>query len=240
MFFCSNFRVGFIHINNKNCLSNQGILSILEEAAEMHSSSIGCGIHNISDTHQTWALLNWKVQVSKRPKYGDNLIVKTWAKSANKFYTYRDFEVYDENNNLLIIATSKWVLINVEKNSLTRIEDSFYTKYQPENKSVFNITELPKLTEPEFSKETYQYSVKRNDIDVNGHMHNVNYLSLVYEALPENVYNNNQFNNFEILYKKEIKFGDTVKCFYSCEDIFHTVTIKSNNENTLHAIIKLY
>lgn len=158
----------------------------------------------------------------------------------NKFYTYRDFEVYDENDNLLIIATSKWILIDTKKQGLSKIEESFYEKYLPENKSVFNIIELPKLKEPQISEETYAYCVKRSDIDVNGHMHNVNYLSLAYEALPENIYGNNQFNNFEILYKKEIKLGDKIKCYYSFEDNFHIISVKSNDSNTLHAIIKLY
>ena len=240
MFFTSNFRIGFAHIGTENLICNQGILSILEETSGMHSTSIGYGLNDIPNTHISWALLNWKVQVIKRPKYADNVTVKTWARYKTKIYTYRDFEVYDENNNLLIIATSKWIFINTEKKSIAKIEDSFYEKYLPEEKSVFDIVELPKLKEPENSIETYEYSVKRSDIDMNGHMHNTNYLSLAYEALPENVYKNCHFDNLEILYKKEIKFTNKVKFLYTFEDDIHTVTIKSEDNSILHAIIKLY
>ena len=239
MFFSSNFRVGLLQIDNNSLLNNQGILSILEEAADMHSASIGYGVNDISKTNLSWILLNWKVQIFKRPKYSDKVLVKTWTRLVNKFYTYRDFEVYDENNNLLIIATSKWILIDAQKRSIARIEDSMFEQYLPENKSVFNIVEIPKLKEPDVSKETCTYCVRRNDIDVNGHMHNINYLSLAYEALPYEIYKNSKFNNFEILYKREIKLGDTVKCLYTFENDSHIITIKSSDLKSLHAIVKL-
>ena len=40
------------------------------------------------------------------------------------------------------------------------------------------------------------------------------------------------------MYKKEIKLYDTIKCFYSFDDNFHYITIKSEDEKILHGIIK--
>ena len=41
----------------------------------------------------------------KRPKYGQNLNVNTWARTIDgeikKTHTYRDFEIYDEQNNYI-------------------------------------------------------------------------------------------------------------------------------------------
>ena len=240
MFYTSHFQIGFSHIGFCNLITNSGILSILEETAGSHSSSVGCGLNDIPVTHVSWAILNWKVQVFKRPRYLDKVIVKTWAREKNKLFCYRDFEVYDENNNLLIIATSKWIFLDTEKNSIMKIEDSFYNKYKPEEKSVFNIIDIPKLVEPKNSLQTFEYKVKRSDIDINGHMHNTNYLNLAYEALPEEIYKNTIFDNFEILYKKEIKLNASVKFLYSEEEGSHTVTIKSLDDKILHTIVKLY
>jgi len=240
MFFTSDFCIGFSHISTNNLISNQGILSILEETAGMHSSSIGYGLNDIPNTNISWALLNWKVQVIKRPQYLDKVTVKTWTRFKTKIYTYRDFEVYDKNNNLLIIATSKWIFIDTEKECISKIDDSFYEKYLPEDKSVFGIVEVPKLVEPSNSEEIFEYIVKRSDIDINSHMHNTNYLNLAYEALPYDIYKSTTFDNFEILYKKEIKYANTVKLLYNFENNIHTITIKSADKKILHAIIKLY
>ena len=56
-------------------------------------------------------------------------------------------------------------------------------------------------------------------------MHNLYYLDLAYEALPEDVYNNRPYDNVRIMYKREIKLGDTVICKYSNENDKHIVVI---------------
>ena len=42
------------------------------------------------------------------------------------------------------------------------------------------------------------------------------------------------------MYKNQIKLGAKVKCFYSFENDKHYVTIKSEDEKILHAIIETY
>ena len=74
-------------------------------------------------------------------------------------------------------------------------------------------------------------------IDINGHVHNLDYLDLAYKALPEEVYKK-EFKILDIMYKKEIKLDETVKCFYSNENGVHTVSIKSEDEKFLHSIIR--
>ena len=85
-----------------------------------------------------------------------------------------------------------------------------------------------------------QYKVKRADIDVNNHMHNLNYVDLANEALPEEVYREKHFDNLRISYKKEIKLGETVKCKYAYENNKHIVAIKSEDDKILHAIIEMW
>ena len=70
-------------------------------------------------------------------------------------------------------------------------------------------------------------------------MHNLYYLDLAYEALPEDIYESISFENIEIMYKSAAFLGDNLKCYYSKISNEHFVTIKSNDEKTLHAIIKL-
>ena len=71
------------------------------------------------------------------------------------------------------------------------------------------------------------------------HLPNLYYLDLAYEALPQDVYENTTFNDVEIMYKKEAKLYDKLKCLYSKMDNDYYVVIKSEDEQTLHAIVKL-
>mgnify|MGYP003311595577 CR=1 FL=1 len=70
-------------------------------------------------------------------------------------------------------------------------------------------------------------------------MHNLNYIELANEALPEDVYKGALFNDVRIAYKKEIKLGETVKCKYTFEDNKHIVVVKSEDDTVTHAIIEL-
>ncbi len=239
--FSHNFEIGFRDVGKSNCLTNKGFIGYLEDIAGMHSNQVGYGLNDIATTGLTWVLLNWKVRIFKRPIYGETIIAKTWARRKEKFYTFRDYQIFDANNNVLAIATTKWVLINAKNMSIEKITDELIAKYTPENINVFEgENEINRICEPKNYTSSFLYTVQRKDIDINNHMHNLYYLDLAYETLPEEIYNNIEFNNFEIMYKKEIKFGETVKCLYAFTNNAHYITIKSVDEKTLHSIIKLY
>lgn len=240
MIFSENFKIQLKDIGKNNLIKNRAILGILEDIGTHHSDTVGFGPNDIEKNEVTWVLLDWKLQVLKRPKYGQILNVKTWGKHMQKFYTYRDFKIYDEENNLCVIATSKWVLIDVHTGKIAKLTEDIIEKYNPEEINVFNEEELEKLRPRENYISTFDYKVLRRDIDLNGHMHNLYYLDLAYEALPEEIYQKRPFNNVRIEYKKEIKLGDTIKCKYTFEENKNIIVIYNQDETKVHAIIELY
>ena len=227
-------------IGKNNKITNKAILSCLEDIGGIHSNIAGNGILDIPKTKLTWVLLDWKVKIIRRPIYTEKMRIKTWSRRTIKCYSYRDFEIYDTNNNLIGIATSKWILINIESGKIVKVEDNLLSKYEPETgKTVFGEDDIEKIKEPEQYLSENEYKAKRSDIDVNNHMHNLNYIELAIEALPEEVYKNQEFNNIRITYKKEIKLRETVKCKYSFNNGTHIIAIKSEDEKILHSLIEL-
>jgi len=236
----NEYTVKLSEIGKGNKVTNKAILSYLEDIGGIHSNKAGYGIFEIEQTHLSWILLGWRLQVIRRPKYAEKIKIRTWSKGVVKLYTYREFEVYDEQGNLIIKASSKWVLLDVKKGKIVRIEPHVITKYEPETKKeVFDRSEFDKIKEPEEYQYEIEYTVRRADIDVNNHMHNLNYIELANEALPEEVYKGALFNDVRITYKKEIKLGDTVKCKYAFNDDKYIVVVKSMDEKVLHAIIEM-
>ena len=242
MIFEQDFKPGIKDIGKNNLIKNRAILEMLENIGAYHSDLAGYGANDVPQTKLVWILLGWKLNVIKRPQYGQTIHVKTWGRDMLKAITYRDFEVYDEQNNLCAIATSKWVLVNSENRRLTKITEEITHKYQLEDKSVFDDRELEKIKLPPDGEYTnyIDYKVARRDIDINGHMHNLYYLDIAYEALPEEVYQNRPYNNVQIQYKKEVKQGDTVKCKYAFHEGKHVVAICSQDDRLVHAIVELY
>lgn len=241
MQFEKKYYVGAREIGVNNRITNYGILALLEDIAGTHSDKVGYGIKDVDSKKKAWILMDWKLKVIKRVSYGEKVKIKTWARSISKpmFYSYRDFEVYNEQNELIAIATSKWVLFDIEKEKISKIEMDLMSLYNTESKHVFEAEDIEKIKVPDEYESWVDYKVRRFDIDVNQHMHNLNYLNLAYEALPEEVYNTQEFSNVRITYKHQIKLGDNVKCGYTYLDGVHTVTIKSEDGEIVHSIVQL-
>lgn len=232
------FHVEICDIDTKNELTNYGILRMMQEIAADHSDHLGISINHVEEKPYTWLLLNWKLKVFLRPAWNSELIVKTWPNASDKLYSYRDFEIYTKNNELVAQGTSKWVLIDLKTLSIEKTSEEILDIYKPSNTFLFEEPFL-KLKEPETSDFVENHTISRADLDINGHANNLSYLKIATNILPDDVYNNADFKDIEIMYKKECKFGDKVACIYSkCEDT-HTITIKSQDLSTLHCIIQM-
>ena len=233
------FHMTIRDIDKNTYLSNKAILAYFEDIGGYCSDKAGFGLKQILDTKLSWVLLHWKFKVIKRIKYSEETFrIKTWSRGIDKACTFRDYEIYNKDNELCVVGTSKWTLIHLEK-GLVKLTDDLLEKYAPETDKAVPDFEFKKLIEPESYSYIYTYTVSRRDIDINEHMHNLNYIDLAYEALPKDVYENNSFNNIEIMYKNGAFLGDNLKCLYSNVEDEHIVTIKSEDEKTLHAIVKL-
>lgn len=241
MIFSANFRVGLTLLSKSNELSNKGLLSILEDAAEMHSASVGYGVTDIERTNLSWALLNWKVKIFRRAKHGENVTVKTWARPSNKLQFFRDFELYDSEGNVIAIGSSKWVLIDIFTHKIVKLTENIESKYQPEDKTVFDDEEsitLPKLKEIDNYTVSLFYKIRRADIDINDHVNNLCYLDIAKEILPENINGDLEGSEFEIMFRYQIKLDDDITVYYGVDNGFHYVVVKSNNDECLHSVMK--
>jgi medium-chain acyl-[acyl-carrier-protein] hydrolase len=239
--YSQDFTVTLSDVGENNALTNKGILRMLQEIACVHSSLVAFGINDSATTGFSWILLNWKLQVFARPIWNTKLKVSTWCSKHTLIAFYRDFEVLDSDNNLIAIATSKWVLFDINKNGITKLNDEIKAKYtQQVNKHVFDVPMLEKLKEPENNEFVREYTVQRRDIDTNHHINNLNYLDFAYEAIPDDIFSHSDFKNVEIMYKHEAKLGDTLNLFYTKQKDSIFVTIKNKKTDKLHCILKLY
>lgn len=232
-------KIGAKDLEKCNYLGNRAVIEYLENAACFHADSLGYGINSMDRLHAAWILLEWRVKVHKRPRYGDGLTINTWSRWIERCYAARDFELFNENGELMISATSKWLWVDTEKWSVIRADDEMKSKYgvDPEH---FALSEgnIPRLKAPaEYVSETH-YTVTRRDIDIFGHMHNLYYLDLAYEALPEDIYEKRLFDGIKISYIKEIRQGEELSLKYSELDGKHTVVISSRSGDITHAVIE--
>ncbi len=223
-------------LNDNLTISNKGILRMLQEAANVASSNVGYGLTDIERTKRTWILLYWRLKFIKRVSYGAKLNIKTWAKFEKKIYSIRSFEVYDDNNELVAIADSKWVFANASTHSIEKISDELIELYGENPKTLFDDELKCRLKLTPSANEAYTYKVMRRDLDGNHHVNNLNFIDFANEALPQEVYEKNHLN-INVIYKKEILKGDSITCYYENQDNTDIVYIYNKDTNTLNGIV---
>lgn len=238
MFVERDFFVGLSDVGFENKLTNRSLLAYCENIAGLHSDIAGLGLLDTPKTRKGWVLLNWKVEFFERPLYGTELKIRTWSKGNDRLYAYRDFEIMNKDGKLLGIVTSRWVLIDLDEKHFVKLTDIPIEKlYSKEDKSVFD-TNFPKAIEPTNYTKSCEITVTNDLIDSNEHVHNLNYINFANHLLEIETENN--CPNLEIMYKKETKAGEKIKCFYAYENDIHYVVIKTEDESNIHAIIKLF
>lgn len=235
--YTENFQVTLPDVGENNAITNKGFLRIFQEIGCIHSSLFGRGLNEAKETGLFWVVLNWKLEVFSRPKWNETLKVSTWCTHHTHIYIYRDFKVYDRLNNVVAVATSKWILFDFSKKAVFKITNDFKNNYC----SCIEETAFPsklneKLQEPEGSKLIEKYTILKRDIDSNHHVNNLNYLDFAYEVLPKNT----EFKNVEIMYKNEARLGDTIKIYYGEKDGASFITMKNSIDDKLHCIVKLF
>ena len=221
-------------------LEERSILRVLEDISSYHSDSLGFGARDMENTRLAWLLLEWRVHIHHHLKYGESYRVTTWSRGVcSPCTTLRDFEIFDEEGKLCVSASSKWTPVDSVEKKLLRVTDELLTIYGTETKQAFEDGELLRQREPKTYAYEMPYHIRRKEIDLNGHLHNLCYLDIALEALPDEVYHSRDFKDIRITYRKEIKADEKdITCKYVGENGAHTVGIYGNN-GTLRAIVTL-
>ncbi len=199
------YRVG-IKVTDNMCgacrmLKPSGMLDILQSVAGEHANLLNIGYYDLKEKGYAFVLARIKYDLYKPISYYQELTVETTPLIPGRIDFDRDFEIYDKNTSeLLGIATSKWIIIDLNTRRICRT--NVFT-YPCEVREVGNYSEFDKLS---FTDEnlplSYDYIVKHNDIDFIGHMNNTRYAdALLIKGMVK---------HFEINFLHEVKLNEVL------------------------------
>lgn len=206
MIFCENLVTQAEDFDVNGKMMPNTLLAFFENAANHHSAFVNDDIG--SSNGISWILTEWRAEINKTPTVKDKLEIKTWTTGAiSHFKADRELLMIDSNENILVKAEAKLALLDIKKEKPVIISNEKMAKYNPENTRVFT-DELPPLKSCASYDEALSLHLRRSDIDFNGHVHNTKYMDFALEALPEDVYAQNNCSSFRIAYKSALKLND--------------------------------
>lgn len=214
------FKVHYHEVNPKEQATPLTLLYYLEDAAIAHSESVGYGLSQVRVEGLAWLLNRWHLQMDHYPMLGEMVIVETWPSSFERFYGRREFLIRNMTQEVIGRATSLWVFYNIATKRPSRIRSEFGEVYglDPVRAIDDPFNPLPAI-EAGVGGSEQEFSIRRSDIDTNGHVNNANYLQWMLEVVPEGIYKNTQLASLEIQYKKEVTYGSSIRSKCQTEDL---------------------
>ena len=214
------------------------VLRLFETTSCKHSDIVKDNILADTENGKAWVFTDWYLKINFLPKIGQKVTCKTWTQPIKQIlFSIRDYEIYADGE-LAVSCISRWIILDLKTNRPQRFDSSFETQYKTEDKCVFGEAKLPHLESPEAFTREVPITIRRSDIDYNDHVHNLIYIDYALEALPEEVYNANDYSSLRICYKQAVKPGEQIVCKYAFVEGKHVCCI-FNSEGELKTQIEL-
>lgn len=222
-------------INSSQCDKNgqlrlRTLFNFFQDLADFHADEMGLGFHFCTMHGIGWIGGAYHVQINRLPVWEDKIILSTWPSDTTAVTGIRDFQMTDENGNVLINASSQWVLVDTQKMrpvSVVKHVGAYELVRERALETAFS--SLPLL---ERMNKKVCVSIRRDDIDINNHVNNAVYPSIVIDSLPDEFLQAHVLAELEVDFKRPAKWGDTFQIKTQIEELT-TIHQISNVDGTI-------
>ena len=185
MYFDETVSVRMSDCDRTGKLSYEGILQLLETAGSHHSDFVGDNMVDSTRSGVAWIIADWRLAIHRRPENGEQVHITTWVRGkAPSSVLFREFRAEDAAGQTVLLAQSRLTLVNTQTGRIVRMTQDRLDTYGAEGDTVFP-EDLPRLRAPQVWEQAQPISLRRSDIDYNGHVHNTRYVTLALEAVAD-------------------------------------------------------
>jgi len=185
------------------------ICNLLQESAWRHASEHNLGYYHLIKENHAWVLSSLKVAIHELPVWENHITLVTWAKTTDRLFAYRDFEIYREGADTpLISATSAWLIVDIHTKRPQRMQP--YSEMMPLLKNRAALDGMHKLASIDEAHHTLEKISTYSDLDVNQHVNNVKYVEWILDMFSLEFQKNHQIKAFEINYRHEVGYNEKV------------------------------
>jgi acyl-ACP thioesterase len=184
------------------------IFNILIEAAWAHAQVMDWGYDSLKSNNLFWVLSRMYFQVEKYPAWQDQITLSTWSAGTDGMYAYREYILEDEKGEILLRASSAWLILDMESHKIFRLSD--YRTTFPKLTDT-NACRNPKRIKPDVHSEKLNfYPVLFSDLDINQHFNSVKYVERVLDDYGIEFLNTHEPGELEVNYLKEGQANDCI------------------------------
>lgn len=199
-------------VDSQGELKLSRLLYYMQEVAGAHAEKLHIGRDTTIKDGNIWVVVRGDIKINRLPKAKEKFIISTHPGETKAFMFPRFFQVYDKHGNLLVTASSTWVIINfnTRKIVLRPFKDqTFPFESDP------NDLALPIKVNDEASNLICTRSTKESELDVNVHINNTYYYDYVLDIHEQGFYKENRVSRLVMNFEKEITHPSNIEIYSS-------------------------
>ena len=175
--------VRYGEIGENGVVTLSSLANWLQEAAGRNADNLGFGEEELLPYGLTWVLTRLVLRMARLPRAGEELRIHTWPSTLDRF-GHRGYEIYDCSERLIASGGSAWSVMDIAGRAMAQLPEELIPRYPsaPRPCDAFGCRVIPRL-KPELA-EGCPLRVRRDDLDINGHVNNTRYLAWILETLP--------------------------------------------------------
>jgi medium-chain acyl-[acyl-carrier-protein] hydrolase len=202
------YPISYHEVDLKNVLKPSALLNFLQDMATINAEMLGFGPSFSFPNNYAWFLIKYRMEFDKYPENLTKFVIKTEARGLSKLMANRDFELRTSEGERLGRIASEWLLIDLNTKKILPIKKvlDFLPEYQKRENDL-TYEKIKPAERVDFEKT---FEIRYDDIDVNKHVNNANYIVWAFETLPFEFMTTHKMKTLDILYKKEIAYGHNV------------------------------
>jgi acyl-ACP thioesterase len=204
--------VRFSDIDRSDRITLTAVFGYFQEVAINHAQELGAGRAVLAECKQAWVLSRFSLVMDRRPHYGESLVIRTWPRGTDKLFAVRDFDMHNEQGEVLVRAKSAWLIIDTEKRRIVRPQT--VTNKMPLNEGIDSFSEPARALEDQQGlKSAGARTALYSDIDYNGHVNNVRYIQWIADISEPSILEGVSSMRFDVNYVNELKIGQSAELF---------------------------
>ena len=190
-------------------LSIPAVFDLFQDTATLHADYFDIGPAGMNRRNYFWVITKTVMRFSGRPEMMDRIEARTWIQPSDRAKCERDFAVYRDGTEALC-CRSIWAVMSHETGRLVPMAE-LYPNYLEFDEPVPEDLEFSKISKNfEGCAEIGTYTVRSVDIDLGGHMNNVNYIRALLGCFSSEELSTAEVREIEVHYISQTYEGETL------------------------------
>lgn len=204
------------YTNYKGRLFIKTLCDLFNDVAEGQTEMLGVDVGTLNKQGQTWMLHRLHIRIFKMPHKEEVVLLETWPSGIDRLFALRDYRVLRENGEVLVNATSEWMLIDLKRRRPLRQTEKVVAMSTGHDIEKLQLGHL--LNEKEIKEEMTEarrFTATFDNIDFNGHVTQASYMRWLTNSLPFEFLKNHILTEVEVVYEHEIMPDSDIVTFYT-------------------------